>query len=49
MKQVDPDTVELGITVEEHTELEWFKEKKFRPSSGERLTGYAPEMAVYNV
>ncbi|ERF68681.1 hypothetical protein EPUS_05742 [Endocarpon pusillum Z07020] len=31
------------------TAHEWYKEKKFRPSSGERLTGYAPEMAIYNV
>ncbi|RII19241.1 hypothetical protein CUC08_Gglean001905 [Alternaria sp. MG1] len=26
----------------------WFKEEKFRPSSGERLTGYAPSGPVYN-
>jgi catalase len=26
----------------------WFKEEKFRPSNGERLTGYAPSMPVYN-
>lgn len=31
------------------TAHEWYKEKKFRPSSGERLTGYAPEKAIYNV
>ncbi|CAJ2507620.1 Uu.00g088060.m01.CDS01 [Anthostomella pinea] len=27
----------------------WYKEEKFRPSNGERLVGYAPEGAVYNV
>jgi catalase len=26
----------------------WYKEKKFRPSMGERLTGYAPPTAIYN-
>ena len=26
----------------------WFKEPKFRPSNGERLTGYAPSMPIYN-
>jgi catalase len=26
----------------------WFKEPKFRPSNGERLTGYAPTMPIYN-
>ncbi|KAG9388999.1 KatE Catalase [Pyrenophora tritici-repentis] len=26
----------------------WFKEEKFRPSGGERLTGYAPTVPVYN-
>ena len=26
----------------------WYKEKKFRPSMGERLTGYAPPQAIYN-
>jgi catalase len=26
----------------------WYKEKKFRPSQGERLTGYAPPTAIYN-
>jgi catalase len=27
----------------------WYKEKKFRPSMGERLMGYAPSQTVYNV
>lgn len=27
----------------------WFKEEKFRPSQGERLTGYTPPTSVYNV
>ena len=27
----------------------WFKEEMFRPSNGERLTGYEPTMPVYNV
>jgi len=27
----------------------WYKEKKFRPSQGERLTGYAPPTSIYNV
>jgi catalase len=26
----------------------WYKEKKFRPSAGEMLTGYAPSGPVYN-
>ena len=26
----------------------WFKEEKFRPSNGTRLTGYAPSGPVYN-
>lgn len=26
----------------------WYKERKFRPSMGERLTGYAPSQSVYN-
>jgi len=26
----------------------WYKEKKFRPSQGERLTGYAPPVTIYN-
>jgi catalase len=30
------------------TAQEWYKEKKFRPSQGERLTGYAPTSAIYN-
>ena len=30
------------------TAHEWYKEKKFRPSAGERLTGFAPMGAVYN-
>jgi catalase len=28
---------------------EWYKEPKFRPSSGERLVGFAPLNPVYNV
>ena len=31
------------------TAHDWYKERKFRPSGGERLTGYAPSMSVYNV
>jgi catalase len=27
----------------------WYKEPKFRPSQGERLTGYAPPTSIYNV
>jgi catalase len=27
----------------------WYKEKKFRPSQGEMLTGYAPPTSIYNV
>ncbi len=27
----------------------WYKERKFRPSTGERLTGYAPPVPIYNV
>jgi catalase len=30
------------------TAQEWYKEGKFRPSHGERLVGYAPEVPVYN-
>lgn len=30
------------------TAHEWYKEKKFRPSQGERLVGYAPSKPVYN-
>ena len=30
------------------TAHEWYKEKKFRPSAGERLTGFIPEGSVYN-
>jgi catalase len=30
------------------TAHEWYKEKKFRPSAGERLTGFAPTQPVYN-
>lgn len=26
----------------------WFKEEKFRPSNGEKLTGLPPAMPVYN-
>ncbi|XPS68908.1 Catalase [Ascochyta lentis] len=26
----------------------WYKEKKFRPSGGEKLVGYAPPMPIYN-
>jgi len=26
----------------------WYKEKKFRPSNGEKLMGYAPEVPIYN-
>ena len=26
----------------------WYKEKKFRPSNGEKLVGYAPPMPIYN-
>jgi catalase len=31
------------------TAQEWYKEPKFRPSQGERLTGYAPQVSIYNV
>jgi len=31
------------------TAQEWYKEKKFRPSNGEKLVGYAPPMGIYNV
>jgi catalase len=31
------------------TAQEWYKEQKFRPSQGERLTGYAPPVSIYNV
>jgi catalase len=31
------------------TSQEWYKEQKFRPSQGERLTGYAPPVSIYNV
>jgi len=31
------------------TAHEWYKEKKFRPSEGERLVGFAPPGALYNV
>jgi catalase len=31
------------------TAQEWYKEPKFRPSQGERLTGYAPPVSIYNV
>lgn len=30
------------------TAHEWYKEKKFRPSAGERLTGLPPNMPIYN-
>ena len=30
------------------TAQEWYKEKKFQPSNGERLTGYAPSTSIYN-
>lgn len=30
------------------TAQEWYKEKKFMPSTGERLTGVAPSMPIYN-
>jgi len=31
------------------TAQEWYKEKKFQPTNGERLTGYAPPTSIYNV
>jgi catalase len=31
------------------TAQEWYKEKKFRPSQGERLVGFAPQGSVYNM
>lgn len=31
------------------TAQEWYKEKKFRPSVGERLVGFPPQMSVYNM
>ncbi|TID20977.1 hypothetical protein E2P81_ATG05605 [Venturia nashicola] len=31
------------------TAQEWYKEPKFRPSNGEKLTGYAPPTTIYNV
>jgi catalase len=30
------------------TAHEWYKQKKFRPSQGEKLTGYAPRGSVYS-
>jgi catalase len=30
------------------TAQEWYKEKKFMPSTGEKLTGFAPSMPIYN-
>jgi len=30
------------------TAQEWYKEKKFRPSNGERLMGMPPGQPVYN-
>jgi catalase len=30
------------------TACEWYREKKFRPSQGERLLGYAPPGSIYN-
>lgn len=27
----------------------WYKERRFRPSAGERLTGYAPSVPIYNI
>ncbi|OTB00337.1 hypothetical protein M426DRAFT_66107 [Hypoxylon sp. CI-4A] len=32
-----------------HGAQEWYKEKKFQPSNGERLVGFAPPTPVYNV
>jgi catalase len=31
------------------TAQEWYKEKKFRPSPGNRLVGMAPPGSVYNM
>jgi len=31
------------------TAQEWCKEKKFRPSNGEKLVGYEPQIGIYNV
>jgi len=31
------------------TAHEWYKEKRFRPSNGEKLVGYEPAMQIYNV
>ncbi|KAJ4352185.1 uncharacterized protein N0V89_007532 [Didymosphaeria variabile] len=30
------------------TAQEWYKEKRFRPAPGERLTGFPPSMPIYN-
>jgi catalase len=30
------------------TAQEWYKEKKFQPSTGEKLLGQVPGMPVYN-
>jgi catalase len=31
------------------TAHEWYKEKKFRPSAGAKLSGYQPSLEVYGV
>lgn len=31
------------------TAQEWYKEKKFRPSAGEKLVGRVPPTTIYNV
>jgi catalase len=31
------------------TAQEWYKEKKFRPTNGERLVGFAPVTSIYNL
>jgi catalase len=44
-KEFDFDEVrELSETAQE-----WYKEKKFRPSNGEKLVGFAPPTSIYNV
>jgi catalase len=42
-----------GFSLDEVKELsetaqEWYKEKKFQPSTGEKLTGFVPGMPIYN-
>jgi len=45
---------EVEFSMDEVKELaetaqEWYKEKKFQPSTGEKLTGFVPGMPIYNM